>query len=85
MHEKINKVISFLIIKFSIHYELKQCLPKNFCKNIYESYFFSGFSSYFEMRFGCKIEHFGAFWNMRLAGFGISTVVFGIMAWMFIG
>ena len=26
-------------------------------------------------------EHFGAFWNMRLGGFGISTVVFGIMAW----
>ena len=30
-------------------------------------------------------EHFGAFWNMRLAGFGISTIVFGIMAWMLIG
>ena len=30
-------------------------------------------------------EHFGAFWNMRLAGFGISTVVFGIMAWFLIG
>ena len=30
-------------------------------------------------------EHFGAFWNMRLAGFGISTVVFGIMAWWLIG
>ena len=30
-------------------------------------------------------EHFGAFWNMRLAGFGISTVVFGIMAWSLIG
>ena len=30
-------------------------------------------------------EHFGAFWNMRLAGFGISTVVFGIMAWGLIG
>ena len=30
-------------------------------------------------------EHFGAFWNMRLAGFGIGTIVFGIMAWMFIG
>lgn len=30
-------------------------------------------------------EHFGAFWNMRLAGFGIGTIVFGIMAWTFIG
>ena len=30
-------------------------------------------------------EHFGAFWNMRLAGFGISTIVFGVMAWMMIG
>tara|TARA_R100000234_G_C4840616_1_gene110929 strand:+ start:54 stop:404 length:351 start_codon:yes stop_codon:yes gene_type:complete len=30
-------------------------------------------------------EHFGAFWNMRLAGFGISTIVFGVMAWLFIG
>ena len=30
-------------------------------------------------------EHFGAFWNMRLAGFGISTIVFGFMAWMMIG
>jgi len=30
-------------------------------------------------------EHFGAFWNMRLGGFGISTVVFGIMAWGLIG
>ena len=30
-------------------------------------------------------EYFGAFWNMRLAGFGIGTIVFGIMAWMFIG
>ena len=30
-------------------------------------------------------EHFGAFWNMRLAGFGIGTIVFGFMACMFIG
>ena len=32
-----------------------------------------------------SFEHFGAFWNMRLAGFGIGTMVFGIMAWIFIG
>ena len=30
-------------------------------------------------------EHFGAFWNMRLAGFGIGTIVFGVMAWLWIG
>ena len=30
-------------------------------------------------------EHFGAFWNMRLAGFGMSTIVFGILAWGLIG
>ena len=30
-------------------------------------------------------EHFCAFWNMRLAGFGIGTIVFGLMAWGLIG
>jgi hypothetical protein len=30
-------------------------------------------------------EHFGAFWNMRLAGFGIGTLVFGTLAWILIG
>ena len=30
-------------------------------------------------------EHFGAFWNMRLAGFGIGTFIFGTLAWLFIG
>ena len=30
-------------------------------------------------------EQFGAFWNMRLAGFGIGTLVFGTMAWTLIG
>ena len=32
-----------------------------------------------------SFEHFGAFWNMRLAGFGISTIIFGILAWGLIG
>jgi len=32
-----------------------------------------------------SFEHFGAFWNMRLAGFGISTLVFGMFAWLLIG
>ena len=36
----LNKVISFLIIKFSNHYELKQYHQKDFYKNIYENYFF---------------------------------------------
>jgi len=30
-------------------------------------------------------EHFGAFWNMRLAGFGIGTIIFGCLAWWLIG
>ena len=30
-------------------------------------------------------EHFGAFWNMRLAGFGIGTIIFGLFTWYFIG
>jgi len=30
-------------------------------------------------------EYFGAFWNMRLAGFGISTIIFGLLAWYLIG
>jgi len=30
-------------------------------------------------------EHFGAFWNFRLAGFGVGTIVFGLMAWAIFG
>ena len=32
-----------------------------------------------------SFEHFGAFWNMRLAGFGIGTIIFGLFTWYFIG
>ena len=32
-----------------------------------------------------SFEHFGAFWNMRLAGFGIGTIIFGLFTWFFIG
>ena len=32
-----------------------------------------------------SFEHFGAFWNMRLAGFGIGTIIFGFFTWFFIG
>ena len=27
-------------------------------------------------------EHFGQFWNIRLMGFGMGTIVFGIMTWL---
>ena len=27
-------------------------------------------------------EHFGQYWNIRLVGFGIGTIVFGIMTWL---
>ena len=32
-----------------------------------------------------SFEHFGAFWNMRLAGFGIGTLTFGLLTWWLIG
>ena len=32
-----------------------------------------------------SFEHFGAFWNMRLAGFGIGTLTFGLLTWFLIG
>ena len=32
-----------------------------------------------------SFEHFGAFWNMRLAGFGIATLCFGILTWGLLG
>jgi len=32
-----------------------------------------------------SFEHFGAFWNMRLAGFGIATFCFGILTWGLLG
>ena len=32
-----------------------------------------------------SFEHFGAFWNMRLAGFGIATFCFGILTWSLLG
>ena len=27
-------------------------------------------------------EHFGQFWNIRLIGFGMGTLVFGLMTWL---
>ena len=32
-----------------------------------------------------SFEYFGAFWNMRLAGFGIATLCFGILTWSLLG
>tara|TARA_R100000353_G_C6505924_1_gene195403 strand:+ start:366 stop:707 length:342 start_codon:yes stop_codon:yes gene_type:complete len=32
-----------------------------------------------------SFEHFGALWNMRLAGFGLSTLTFGLLTWWLIG
>ena len=54
------------------HYVWKQpCL-----KSIWFIYWYSTKWSY---------EHFGAFWNMRLAGFGIGTLTFGLLTWFLIG
>ena len=30
-------------------------------------------------------EHFGAFWNMRLAGFGMGTLTFGFLTLLMLG
>ena len=27
-------------------------------------------------------EHFGQFWNIRLMGFGVGTIVFGLITWI---
>ena len=27
-------------------------------------------------------EHFGFTWNMRMIGFGVGTIIFGIMSWV---
>ena len=31
------------------------------------------------------VEHFGHLWNMRMLGFGIGTISFGILTWIFLG
>ena len=30
-------------------------------------------------------EYFGQFWNIRLIGFGIGTITFGILTWLLLG
>ena len=31
-----------------------------------------------------SVEYFGKLWNMRMLGFGIGTLIFGILTWMFL-
>ena len=31
------------------------------------------------------VEHFGVQWSMRMMGFGIGTISFGILTWIFLG
>ncbi len=32
-----------------------------------------------------SVEYFGHLWNMRMLGFGIGTITFGILTWIFLG
>ena len=76
----IGSVIAFYQLQGWIIYEHK------FLKSIWWIYFTSLFiAPLFFWSTRWSYEYFGAFWNMRLAGFGIGTIVFGVMAWMFIG
>ena len=31
-----------------------------------------------------SVEYFGKMWNMRMMGFGIGTIIFGILTWVFL-
>ena len=76
----IGSVIAFYQLQGWIIYEHK------FLKSVWWVYFTSLFiAPLFFWSTRWSYEYFGAFWNMRLAGFGIGTIVFGVMAWMFIG
>ena len=37
------------------------------------------FLFYYSTRF--SYEHFGYFWNIRLIGFGLGTMIFGLLTW----
>ena len=55
---------------------------KTWLKSIWWIYFTSLFlAPLFFYATKLSYEHFGAFWNMRLAGFGISTIIFGLLTW----
>ena len=38
---------------------------------------------YYSTRYG--VEHFGHVWSVRMVGFGIGTLTFGILTWLFLG
>ena len=77
----IGSIIAFYQLQGHYVYE-----NVKFLKSIWWVYFTSlAIAPLFFWSTKWSYEHFGAFWNMRLAGFGIGTMVFGIMAWIFIG
>jgi len=78
--QMIGSIIVFWQLQGWIVYDHK------FLKSVWWIYFTSLFiAPLFFWSTRWSYEYFGAFWNMRLAGFGVGTIVFGIMAWMFIG
>lgn len=40
-------------------------------------------SFYYATRY--SVEYFGKLWTMRMMGFGIGTISFGILTWIFLG
>ena len=76
----IGSIIAFYQLQGWIIYEHK------FLKSVWWVYFTSLFiAPLFFWSTRWSYEYFGAFWNMRLAGFGIGTFIFGTLAWLFIG
>ncbi len=76
----IGSIIAFYQLQGWIIYEHK------FLKSVWWVYFTSLFiAPLFFWSTRWSYEYFGAFWNMRLAGFGIGTIIFGVMAWWLIG
>ena len=39
-----------------------------------------GYLFYYSSRF--SYEHFGHIWNIRMIGFGVGNIIFGILSWM---
>ena len=81
-------IIAQLIGAIIAFYQLQgwKIYEHKFLKSVWWVYFTSLFiAPLFFWSTRWSYEYFGAFWNMRLAGFGISTIVFGIMAWLLIG
>ena len=78
--QSIASIIAFFQLQGWIVYDYK------FLKSIWWIYFTSLFiAPLFFYSTKWSYEHFGAFWNFRLAGFGIGTIVFGMMAWYIFG